>query len=160
MSKEEEPEETLETVSVIIPTYRLLPVLSEAIEAVRANSTQDIQLIVVDNSPDYDDGTRAYCENFDDITYLTSDHNSFAHAINVGLDDSVGDYIVWLNNDTIVPPDWDGRLIRGMGIAGQALGIENVHLIADFERSWRTTEGQRTTDIHDGEPFRVLPKGV
>ena len=122
-------QEKLHTVSVIVPTYRLLPCLSECIESVKANSTQNIQLIVVDNSPEFDDGTKSYCKNFEEITYIESDHNSFSHAINLGIKESVGDFIVWLNNDTIVPPRWDIRLIEGMTQAEKFLGIDNVHLI-------------------------------
>jgi len=111
------------TVSVIIPTYNLISCLSDCVESVRALSDCKIQLIVVDNAPD-DEGTKAWCESFGDIEYYRNTVNNFPSAINLGMEHAVGDYIVWLNNDTIVCPHWDSRLIEAFAGGEAAYQIE------------------------------------
>src|SRR5206468_3388325 len=73
------------------------------------------EVVVVDNNSS--DGTRAY------LRHLASEHSNihvilnqknegFPRANNQGIDRSTGEYIVLLNNDTIVPTGWLSRLIR------------------------------------------------
>lgn len=61
------------------------------------------------------DGTAAYLETLrraGDARVIRNRKNiGFAMAINQGMRQAEGDYLVWLNNDTLVTPGWLDRLV-------------------------------------------------
>jgi GT2 family glycosyltransferase len=74
----------------------------------------DFELIVVDNNST--DGTKEFLLQFErthpGLHVILNDHNAgFAAANNQGIELATGEYIVFLNNDTIVTPGWLARLI-------------------------------------------------
>ena len=47
-------------------------------------------------------------ENFPDVIIIKSNQNlGYAGGCNLGIEKATNDYIVFLNNDTIVEKDWD-----------------------------------------------------
>jgi GT2 family glycosyltransferase len=74
----------------------------------------DLELLVVDNGST--DGTREYlaalAERDSRVRVLRNEEDrGFGTAVNQGLEKAVGDVLVVLNNDTIVPPGWLPRLV-------------------------------------------------
>jgi GT2 family glycosyltransferase len=102
--------------SIVIVTYNNLELNKLCLESVlRSTHYPNYEVIVVDN--DSTDGTRAY------LRYMAAQHShiqvilnqnneGFARANNQGIARSTGDYLVLLNNDTIVPSGWLSRLLR------------------------------------------------
>jgi GT2 family glycosyltransferase len=81
----------------------------------RNTDYSNYEVIVVDNHST--DGTQEYLrlmsERFPNLHVILNESNQgFARANNQGLKQASGDYFVLLNNDTIVPPGWLGRLVR------------------------------------------------
>ena len=85
--------------------------------------TKDFELIVVDNGST--DGTVGYLKdladrNPDNVKIIFNRENStYAKANNQGLKYFTGEYVIFLNNDTIVSTDWLERM---------RMHIENVQL--------------------------------
>ena len=82
------------------------------------------ELIVVDNASA--DGTRAYLRALRaaglPVRVIENDRNAgFPAACNQGLAQARGDVLVLLNNDTVVPRGWLGRLARHLGDEGVGL---------------------------------------
>ena len=102
--------------SIIIVTYNNLPITRLCLESVVRNTDYlNFEVIVVDNNSA--DETPAYLRqmgqqypNFHII--LNSENRGFACANNQGLAVSTGQRLVLLNNDTVVPRGWLGRLLR------------------------------------------------
>lgn len=103
-------------VSIIVLTYNNLHFTKLCVDSLYRNTVwPNWELIVVDNAST--DGTREYLKDlatrFDNVRVLLNDQNEgFARGNNRGICASTGEYIVFLNNDTIVTRGWLGRLVR------------------------------------------------
>jgi GT2 family glycosyltransferase/glycosyltransferase involved in cell wall biosynthesis len=74
----------------------------------------NFELVLVDNAST--DGSRQFAEEIaashDNVKLVRNEHNeSFARANNLGVAAATGEYIVFLNNDTIVTRGWLTRMI-------------------------------------------------
>ena len=114
-------------VSVIIVTFNNLEYTKECIESIYSKTAYpDFELIVVDNASS--DGTQEYLsdlkEQKDNIKVILNEENlGFAKANNIGINKSAGEYIIFLNNDTLVTRGWISGLLKhlkdtGIGMAG------------------------------------------
>ncbi|NQZ96068.1 MAG: glycosyltransferase [Myxococcales bacterium] len=103
-------------VSVIIVAYKNEDLTRLCVESVLAETLYpNLEVIVVDNaSPDGTANTLRYYEMRDHrITVILNDENrGFAAANNQGLAIAEGEFIVLLNNDTVVPRGWLLPLLR------------------------------------------------
>ena len=102
-------------VSIIVLTHNKLPLTRLCIESLyRYTDCPNFELIVVDNASE--DKTRDYLEGLQEflpnlLVIFNTKNEGFARANNTGIMRSRGDYLVLLNNDTIVTPGWLARLI-------------------------------------------------
>jgi GT2 family glycosyltransferase len=101
--------------SIIVVTYNNLALTKLCLESLFRN-TEDpsYELIVVDNQSV--DGTPGYLREMaarhaNMQLILNETNHGFAKANNQGLARATGDYLVLLNNDTVVPPGWLSRLL-------------------------------------------------
>jgi GT2 family glycosyltransferase len=108
--------EAIPRASLIIVTYNNLALNKLCLESIIRNTEYpNYEVIVVDNHSS--DGTPAYLSDLAARhrhihVILNSTNDSFARANNQGIARSTGQYIVLLNNDTVVPPGWLSRLLR------------------------------------------------
>ncbi|MCL6701606.1 glycosyltransferase [Pseudomonas sp. T1.Ur] len=106
----------LPKVSVVVLTYNNLELTKACLDSLLTQSQYpNLEIIVVDNHSS--DQTPAYlcawAEGHPDrIIILNPDNKGFAAGNNVGLAAASGDYLVILNNDTIVTAGWIKGLIR------------------------------------------------
>ena len=85
--------------SVIIVTYNSQQVLKDNLSSLLENNT--VEVVVVDNNSS--DRTVAIVKNFPNITLIENKENiGFGSANNIGARKSSGDYILFLNPDTVV----------------------------------------------------------
>ena len=133
------------SVSIIIVTYNNLSLTRLCLASIIKNTAHpNYEVIVIDNNSK-DDTQQFLCEvarkNSQVKLILNDKNHGFARANNQGLEISRGDYIVLLNNDTVVPPGWLNSLIAplrdpGIGLVGpmtNAVGNE-----AKLEVPYRT----------------------
>jgi GT2 family glycosyltransferase len=106
---------TVPLASVIIVTYNNLALTKQCLASIDAMTRYPrYELIVVDNAST--DGTPAFLEEWraghDNRRVIVNPANKgFAAANNQGLAIAAGDYLVLLNNDTVVTAGWLGTLI-------------------------------------------------
>lgn len=88
-------------ISVIIPTFNRKDFLKKSIASVSAQSSEDWELIVIDDGST--DGTTEMMRNLDDsrIFYHRQDNHGVAHARNSGIEKARGEWIAFLDSD-----DW------------------------------------------------------
>lgn len=94
-------------VSVIIPFYRNVEWLVEAVESVRYQSYDNIEIIVIN------DGSSEILNKFleiyeDEIKYIYQENAGAAAARNRGIEEAKGDYLAFLDSDDI----WDSQKIE------------------------------------------------
>lgn len=97
--------------SIIIPTWNNLPYLKLCIESIRKNSTHKHQLIVHINEGA--DGTLEWVKTQDDIDYTFSKENiGVCYALNIARTLLASDYLLYINDDMYVCPQWDDLLFE------------------------------------------------
>lgn len=104
------------TASIIILTYNNLEYTRLCLESIYAKTeAPDFELILVDNAST--DGTPVYLKAFaaekDNVKLILNQENAgFPRGNNQGLAIAEGQYLVLLNNDTVVTEGWLSGLIR------------------------------------------------
>jgi len=89
-------------VSLIIPTFNRPHLLPRAVESAR-RAAREVEIIVVDDASS--DSTASVCAALPDIKYVRLDRNQgVAGARNVGLLESRGDFIAFLDDDDLRLP--------------------------------------------------------
>ena len=89
-----------------------MEVLSECIASINNSLYKSFEIIVVDNKST--DGSQEWVkQNHPNITLLENDKNyGYAGGCNRGVSIAKGDYVVFLNNDTIQDSNWLVPLIN------------------------------------------------
>jgi len=96
--------------SILIPTWNNLAYLKFCIESIRKNSASDHQIIVHVN--DGSDGTIEYLKA-EGVDFTQSDTNiGICFGVNSATHLAQKDYIVYMNDDMYVCPNWDVPLME------------------------------------------------
>ena len=107
---------TLPKISVIVLTYNNIDLTKSCLQSLLEQTDYPhLEIIVVDNASS--DGTPAYLQEFGKrhptTTIMLNESNlGFAAGNNIGLACATGDYLVILNNDTVVTCGWAMTLLR------------------------------------------------
>lgn len=104
------PEDSTPKVSIIMPVFNNLEVTRTAIEAVRQN-TKDYELIVLDNHST--DGTAKWLDEQSDLRVIHLSRNlGVPAAKNLGIALARGEYVCFLDNDTVAHAGWLDTLLE------------------------------------------------
>lgn len=143
-NKKSESEED-ELVSIIIPSYNNAEYLDNCINSILKYTKADFELIIVDNASDEDTKKiiEGYSKKYKQIKPIYNESNlGFPVAVNQGLKNANGNYIVVANNDIIVTEGWLERMTqltkadRKYGIVGPISNIvSGVQLDKDAKYS-------------------------
>ena len=95
--------------SIIIPTWNNLEMLKLCVEAIRQHSAFEHEIILHINEGA--DGTENWA-NTEGVFFTVSAENiGICKAMNIAFGKATKDYIVYMNDDMYVLPDWDKYLI-------------------------------------------------
>lgn len=100
-------------VSIIIPNFNGKKYLADCIDSLYRLDfpREDYEIIVVDNASS--DGSGEFVSStYPDVLLITAKRNlGFASGCNLGIKNSSAEYIILLNNDTVVETDWLTELV-------------------------------------------------
>lgn len=103
-------------VSIVVLTYNQLDYTKKCINSIiEKTAYPNYELILVDNLST--DDTREYLKtlNHEKIKVILNEENyGFAKGNNIGIQNSEGEYIMLLNNDTVVTPGYITNLVKHM----------------------------------------------
>jgi len=93
-------------VSVIVPTYNRGYIVRRAVDSILAQTLTDFEVLVVDDGST--DDTRAVIKSIMDerVQYFYKENGGVSSARNLGLSESSGEYIAFLDSDDVWPEDF------------------------------------------------------
>lgn len=103
--------------SLLIPTWNNIEYLKLCINSILKNSHYELQIIVIVN--DGNDGTIEWIESQKEIDYVHSKYNiGICYGLNIARSLIKSQYIVYLNDDMYVLPNWDLELDKEIASIG------------------------------------------
>lgn len=97
------------TLSIIVLQWDQLHLTRRCVDSIRANTDVPYELIIVDNGSEQE--ARSYGERLADRFIGNSSNLGFAVGMNQGLSESQGEWVAFVNNDTVLPPGWASSLL-------------------------------------------------
>jgi len=98
-------------VSIIIPHWNGLDVITDCLESLKSATYKNLEIIVVDNNSS-DDSVKHIKKNYPKVKlYENTANEGYAGGCNRGSEIAKGEYLLFLNNDTIQNKDWIDHLI-------------------------------------------------
>ena len=85
-------------------------------ETLKRNTRNVYELIIIDNNST--DGSREFFREHADTVIENPGNYSYPYCQNQGIAAARYDYLVFLNNDVLVPAGWDEHLLRTMHVSG------------------------------------------
>ncbi len=144
----------MSTVSAIIPTWNRADLLKAILANLRSQTRPPDQVIVIDNGST--DETQAIAQGapVDLITF--PQNRGFAAAVNEGIRQARGDWLLIVNNDVILEPQWLERLVEAAEREGASFGVGKLlrsdgmnvidgswDLVSRAAYAWRCGYGKR-----------------
>ena len=96
--------------SVIIPVYNAEKTLNRCVDSLLAENYPDCEIILVNDGSKDRSGEicHDYAERFPNIVYIEKENGGVSTARNAGLDHARGEYVVFVDSDDYVTPDFFG----------------------------------------------------
>lgn len=117
--------------SIVIPSWNNLTYLQKCVESIRKNSEYKHQIIVHINEGN--DGTRDWC-NQNAIDHTFSEENiGICKGVNQAARLASADFIVYMNDDMYVLPQWDKHLYQEAKSFGYRLFMLSATMIEPKE---------------------------
>lgn len=146
-------------VSIIIVNYNGRRHLAECLGSLAASEASTEETIVVDNASS--DGSVEYLKReFPNVLVVALDRNyGFAEANNRGAETARGEYLVFLNNDTVVTSGWLKHLL-GVVSADPSVGAAGSKLLL-YNTPWKlNSAGANIVFNGGGYDIGLLDKDV
>ena len=100
------------SVSIVIPHWNNVDVLSECLESILNTDFENFETIVVDNAST-DNSVASVRSNYPNVKLIENEKNyGYAGGCNIGAEAAIGNYLIFLNNDTVQEKDWISNLIK------------------------------------------------
>ncbi len=112
--------------SIIIPVYNQWPVTLACLASLARHTPPDCEVILVDDAST--DETPRQAPRVRNLVYLRSSQNrGFVHSVNAGARRARGEFLIFLNNDTLLTPGWCEALLRPL--ADPEVGLVGAKLL-------------------------------
>jgi GT2 family glycosyltransferase len=117
--------------SVVIPNWNGKRFLADCLNALRRQTVEDIEVILVDNASA--DGSQDFVSaEYPEVRLIALEENrGFTGACNIGMDAATGSCIALLNNDTEVERDWAEQVTKAFAEHPQAGIVASKMLLFD-----------------------------
>ena len=101
-------------VSIIIPHYNNFPILDQCLKSLENITYSNLEIIVIDNNS-YDDSFQKIKNNYKNLILKKSSKNlGYTGGCNLGASFATGDYLLFLNNDTVQDPHFLNYMVDSL----------------------------------------------
>jgi GT2 family glycosyltransferase len=107
-------------ISIIILNYNGGQIIQDCIESIYKTTKAEFEIILIDNNS-IDSSDKKCKEKFPQINLIENNKNIGMTARNIGIDNSNGSFIVFLDSDTIVKPEWLTNFLDSYNEHGEGL---------------------------------------
>jgi GT2 family glycosyltransferase len=144
-------------VSVVIVTWNSAPFLRRCLAALAAQTYPNIELIHVDNASA--DDSVAIVREYAKAQHIINDTNrGFSAAVNQAVRIAKGEFVLLLNPDAYLEPDYVSSLVAAMKDFGMATGkLLQAESGSIDSKGIRMTKSGRHFDIEQGQPDTRQP---
>ncbi len=141
--------------SVVVLTWDGGDHLRRCVESLRAHTDVATELVVVDNGSGPD--TAAFAASTADVAVRHEENLGFAAGMNAGLAAARGEFVAFVNDDTVFPPGWAGPLLEDFATFPEAGIVIPAVTAAGNPVTVRPEPGTEVTALL---PFGEFPSGV
>lgn len=141
---------TDELLSIVIPNWNGKKFLQVCLNALRAQTYQSLEVIIVDNASE--DGSQDYIRTYYPEVHLIElpGNRGFTGACNVGMQAAKGQFVCLLNNDTEVDKQWAAAVIDAFARHPEVGSVASKMLLFDKRDHIHTTGDFFTVDGRAG----------
>lgn len=120
-------------ISVIVPIYNVEKYLRECVDSILCQTYSNLEIILVDDgSPDKCPGIcDEYAKKDNRVKVIHQDNGGLAHARNVGIANSNGEYLTFIDSDDYVSNDYVESLYKGISEFGADISIASFYPFKD-----------------------------
>ena len=122
------------TVSIIIPHWNNVEILSDCLESISSTTLSNFEIIVVDNASS-DHSVNWVKFNHPRVNLIENDKNyGYAGGCNIGANHAKGENLVFLNNDTVQEPDCIPSMLKTLN-TNLNIGAVQPKVLNYFDRT-------------------------
>lgn len=150
-------------VSVVIPNYNGEKYLKGCLDSLRLQDNINFETIIIDNASK-DSDYKWVKENYKEIIFKRLDKNyGFSPAVNEGIKMAQGEYVLLLNNDTVVEKDFISQMVKAIEKDKRIFGVSSK-MIAYSDHTIMDDAGDEYTVLGwaykqgDGKPVEQFIK--
>lgn len=143
------------TFSVIVPVYNAAQTIERCVDSIAASDDRDVQIILVEDCSK--DDSWAVCnrlaQKYDTVLCLRNERNrGVSHTRNRGLEIATGEYLLFVDSDDWVEPDYVPAF-RRMIERGKSFAVcgfinhDERHNGRTDVYAWRDFDGERTVTL-------------
>lgn len=100
-------------ITVVIPNYNGIKYLQNCLDALQKQTSKEFVVLVVDNGSS--DGSYELLDNYPKVERIRFEENKgFCGAVNAGIRKANTEYVILLNNDTVVYEDFIEQLLKAI----------------------------------------------
>ncbi len=116
--------------SIVIPCYNDGAYIRDAVDSARKQTYPSLEIVIVDDGSE-DSETREALRGLEEegLPVLWSEHRGVAHARNMGIRYATGEYILPLDSDDLIEPEY---LAEGIAVLEADVSAGIVYCEADF----------------------------
>ena len=110
-------------VTVIIPNYNGLKFMEPCFAALERQTCDEFRILVVDNGSE--DGSVEWLKEHEIPTIYLETNTGFSGAVNVGIRAADTPYVLLLNNDTEVEPEFVGEMVKAISRSQKIFAVSS-----------------------------------
>lgn len=105
--------ESAPTLSIVVVQWDQMHLTQRCVNSIRYHTDVPYELVIVDNGSAWD--ARSYAEQAADRFVGNASNLGFAVGMNQGLREARGEWVAFVNNDTVLPEGWASSLLEAAG---------------------------------------------
>lgn len=141
-------------ISVVLLSWDGLELTTRCVESLRSGTANESEIVIVDNGSQ--PAVQEAVSRLADKVILNSENRGFSAGMNQGLEVVQSPTVVFANNDTVFPPDWDALLLETLESEGAGIVVPAVTASGN-PRTVREAPG---TSVERILPFTEPPSGI